>query len=307
MSGSPSSLALMNKFKSSPSAVWRIAANPCAVPFWIFAEAMLPSALYLASRVFLPDWEDLMTETSRTIYQEATRGDRPHKHRRRSRARTMPAPGSHDKHGPGLLPPTFSSNLRRFLWFPIAATEAAGFTYILVNLMDDAAFAWTSLQQFCPECTGNQHSVAMGPLFRKDDLYGDTIGEVWQPTQARTVLQNRASWITSSNSCTVPGGSYWGSFSCKFDLQLTGPLEVGLRTLVTYYYFPLQITLVRDQVTAYTDKDSPKSLMTHAFFEVPIGTEATISFQYRSYNASLPLFLVRDSYMIVSGRSVCSS
>lgn len=296
---------LVDKFRSSPNAIWRIAANPCAVPFFVFVEAMLPSLLFLASRVLIPDFEDLATDATRSVYNQGW--TRKHRHRRRATARTgVPKAGDAPTRN-GLLPPNIRSGLRRAIWFPIAATEVAGYTYLLVNLMNDAAFAWTSLQQFCPECTGVQTPVAFGPLIRSNDFYAKPIYESWDAVFADTVLQNRANWVNNSAGCTVPGGSYWGSCFAKFRLITNGPLDLEMRTIVTYHYLGLDIDIVRDveRVTLKTDQDI--GCGTNCDFEVPIGLSASIRFEVHTLNPALPLIEVRDTYLIVSGRSVCSS
>jgi len=290
----PNFVNLVRNVIPVPNFLWRMAANPCSIRPYVFAETMLPAALFLFSRLVIFDLNDLIVDNSRRAAHNIAGGSR-----RKTRIGPK-AMGARQK-------PNRVMKATRFLFFPINLVERAGFAYLLVNFVDDLSISWSTILSQCPKCVDTGDSIALGPLLREWIPGDQTIGTGFAGIPMETLLQNRAGWVSTLQSVTLPQGRWniiaSGTVERVFGIDIG--MEARLRVDRTIGGFP--ITTIDDEVKWRIPATGSGDFILSTTISVPPASTAIVGWQWRTTNTGINIIKRVNGEAIVTGQSTCAS
>lgn len=277
-----------------PNYLWRIAANTCSVKPWVFAETMLPAALFLFARLITPDLEDLITDQSRRASFIGAGS-------RRSKARRGRRPlGDRQT-------PLRSQHATRFLWSPINLIERAGFVMLLAGFNDDLTVAWTSILARCEACTDTGESIANGPLYREMVAGQQFLGSGFEGIPYPTLVQNRAGWSSTLQGVSLPFGTYNVIASGTVKLISLGTVTLTCRMRVTREFQGVPFTNIDDEQEITLTTGQSQDFIIQASVHALPGTIATVLWQWETDGGGLTIIERESGFVVVTGQSTCSS
>jgi len=208
-------------FPAAENFAENIVIHGCARPWFVYVKTFIPAFLKLIMTISILDLEDILrAHAKRIAYARATPSGRGFGHGHKPRISGRPT-----------VVNRFSQKGLRTLLIVTEPLEIIGFSWLLYNATDQFFSDWQLLLQrsiFCEDIG------LAGPLQRSRPG-GSNIGVL--PEGAITPLavleQNRASWVTTSISVSLPPGFYKAIFTVTVHGPLGGITGVRARLRIT--------------------------------------------------------------------------
>lgn len=277
-----------------PNYLWAIASNTCSVKPYLFVEAMLPAALFLFTRLFVLELEDLIIDGTRRASNVPV-GDKRRKTRR----------GAHAL-GPRQTPKR-QMQAKRFLFFPLGVVERVGYTFLLVNFVSELAYSWTTIISHCDKCSDSGASIALGPLVRSIIPSSFILNDGFEGIPMASLDQNRAGWSNTLQSVVLPQGRW--NIVCSATLKKTfgsdNPLQARLRVNSTILGVP--VVSIDDEVEVQLFKGETTDVIIATTINVTPVSNATVTWEWQIDGAAIDIVETIDGEVMVTGQSSCAT
>ena len=277
-----------------PNYLWALASNTCSVKPYLFVETMLPATLFLFTRIFLLELEDVTIDATRRAAGAPVGGSK------RKTQRGVRNMGPRQK-------PVRSVAARRFLFFPLGLVERAGFTFLLANFVSELAFTWTSLVAQCDECSDSGSAIALGPMVRSIIPSSFILNDGWEGIPMASLDQNRAGWTSTLQSVTLPPGRW--NIVCSATLTKTfgsdNPLQARLR--VNSKLLQIPIVSIDDEIEVEFLKGSTIDVILATTVAVQSIQTATVTWEWQIEGAAIDIVSTIDGDVMVTGQSSCAT
>lgn len=277
-----------------PNFMWRIAANTCSIKPFLFVHTLLPATLFLFTRIFIFDLDDLIVDNARRAAHNV--------------ARSKPTKGRLGRTNLGpRQKPNRAAQAVRFLFFPINVVERVGFTWLLASFADDLSIAWTSVISRCDECSDSGSSIENGPMVREMVPGTQFLTNGWAGIPMPILLQNRAGWTSTLQSVGLPQGDWTVVLGAtiRSSNATTLPFQARLRVNMTVAGFPVEFT--EDFFETEAIQGQAFDILLSATLHVPPTISATITWEWQTLSVGLPIFTRIDGDLFVTGKNTCVS
>ena len=278
----------------APGFLWTIAANTCSVKPYLYAETMIPAALFLFARLAVLEVDDVIVDQSRRAAHNVARGR-----------------GKKTRQGVKVLgkrqAPNRAALFTRFLFFPIGVVELAGFTWLLASFNNDLAFSWQTILSQCDACSDTGASIALGPLVRSIVPGDQLLTAGWEGIPMTSLDQNRAGWTTTLQAVTLPQGRW--NIVCSATVKTTFggnvPLQGRLRVRRTILGFP--VTTTDDFMEVQMFQGQNVDLILATTISVPPENTATVTWQWQTVSDGILIIERIAGDVMVTGQSSCAT
>lgn len=231
-----------------------IVVHGCARPWFIYVKTFFPAFLKLVLTISILDLEDILRDhAKRKAYSRITSSGRGYGHSHKPKIIAKPTDQQR-----------FAQKGLRTLLIITEPLEKIGFAWLLYNATEQFFSDWQLLLERSIYCSD---TGLAGPLQRAR-VGGSNIGVL--PEGAITPLpiieQNRAPWVTTSISVSLPPGFYKGFFTVTVQGPLGGITNVRARMRVTGL-----ITLFIESPPADIAQGEASTLLADGDFTLPFG------------------------------------
>ena len=278
----------------APGFLFTIAANTCSVKPYLYAQTLLPAALYLFARIAILEVSDVIVDQSRRAAHAVakSKGKKTRQYARNLGKRQAP---------------NRAAKLTRFLFFPIGVVELVGFTYLLASFNEDLSFSWTTILSTCDACSDSGASVALGPLVRSiipGDQFLNT-GFVGIPMTS--LDQNRAGWITTLQSVTLPQGRWNIVCSATVSEIIGGAAKLRGRLRVRRTVLGIPFTTTDDAQEVDLPETGTTDLILATTISVPPTETTTVTWQWETDRIGIYGIKRHGGDVMVTGQSSCAT
>lgn len=235
----------------------------CDVPFWVYVETAFPTLLRMLLRFGALGQSELL---------KAKFGKTPQRWSRRL-FKNMQA---HN--------PKYNFKGKKFLWKFIGRFSLVGQIFLILDILMDGYFRWTSLIHNAAGCTP---TPGLGTLQRSNPFETVKIANTgWGAVFCPVIEQNSDNWLDSAADVNLPPGNYLAVFGASFQLHPDDPADI----------VEMKVSLALQDVGFFERWESEASLvgpdlqdfLVQAEFTVPIGQIYRLTWsQHGDHNAEL--------------------
>ena len=235
-------------FRKEANFIKDLITNPCARPWFVYVETFLPAFLKLMITVVLFDVEDAIRAHGESIVRDR-KGKKGKRHSPRIKAQGSPR--KIDRYAMKGL---------KVLLVVTEPLEKIGFTWLVFSAVDQFFYDWQSLLETSGYCLTSDQ---LGPLTRGRGPGLVSFLEAGVPVILNNMLQNRASWPTTSLGAALPGGRFVAVFGLTVIAPQSGIPFVWIRLRTDSAFGP---SITRSDVLTLAPFEQADLVVRHEFF-----------------------------------------
>lgn len=209
----------MGVFEKQANFIKFMVTDPCARPWFVYAETFLPAFLELLLTIAFIDLNDIVRAYGESI-AEGGGGKKGKRKRHTPKIKTLGAKTEVERY--------MQKGLKTLL-VVTQPLENIGYAWLLYSAVDDFFYDWQTLIETAPYCTKNDQ---WGPLSRARGPGFITILPGGFPIIMTTLTQNRSGWTTNTISAEVPAAQNSALFAATIGAPPGGITDVFIRLKV---------------------------------------------------------------------------